>query len=152
MTPEKLITNDMIDRDAVRVRLRRELYRVACAVWWGVYTIEDASRELRGQAFLMAERMKINPDLIDAAVPQWLDQELSRHETEHTDSLEAMTQAAFVAIREGNTQAHVRRAVAQCAADRPIPPPRHLLTVAMEAAAQQQRRAEYWWKKREPIE
>jgi hypothetical protein len=147
-----LITNDMIYRDGVHVRLRHDLNRAAAAVWWGVYTVEDALQEIRGQAFLAAERMKIDPGLIDAAAVEWLDEELSRHEDEHSTSLQAMTDAALVVLRQSGTRVQVRRAVAVCAADRPLLPPPHIMNAAVEAAAQQQRRAEFWWKKRESAE
>lgn len=147
-----LITRDMADRDTVRVRVKRELERVITAVWWGVYTVEDAAAEFRGIANMMAKRTGVDPDLIDKAAIEWLDQEMERHEAEHEASVKAMTDAAFIALREGANQAEARRIVAQHAADRPLPPPQHLLTVALEAAAKQHRMANAWWKKRESAE
>lgn len=149
---EPLTTDEMILRDAVHVRLRPALLRVATAVWWGVYTPEDALAEIRGQAFLVADKMKIDTSLIDQAVVQWLDEELARHEGEHEASAAAMTEAALATLRQGKGRADVRRAVAACAKDRPMLPPPHIMNAAVEAAALQHRRAESWWKKREPVE
>lgn len=149
---DPLFTPEQAYRWGVRIRLADDLDRVATAVWWGRYTVEDALREIRAAAHIVAMRMKIDPILIDAAVPDWLDEELTRHEAAHAASLEAMTAAGVAALRRGGARAAVRRAVALCAADQPILPPLHIMDSAVEAAAIEHRRAESWWRKREAAE
>ena len=149
---EPLITEEQMMRDAVRIRLRHDLERVVTAVWWGVYTLEDALLELRGQAYLIAVRMKIAPEMIRDACVDWIDLEMARHEAEHAASREAMIEAALAVLRENGTRAAVRKAVSECARDRPLLPPTHIMNSAVEIAALEHRRAETWWKKREPVE
>jgi hypothetical protein len=144
-----LITNEQADRWLIRQHIRAEAERVVTAVWWGVYTIEDAAKELRGIAYMKAGRCKVDPALADAVAISALDEEMQRHEGEHAQSVEAMAQAAFLALQDGATQAQVRALIAQYAKDRPLAPMPHLLTLALEEAARRQRKAEYWWKKRE---
>lgn len=152
MNREPLFTNDQCDRFAVRRWVHHELERVAIAYWWGRYTAEDALQDVRGFARLIASRAKISVALIDAAVPLWLDDELSRQEGEHQASMDAMTEAALTALRDNRPRLAVRRAVAACAAGRPLLPPEHIMTAAVEAAALQHRRAENWWTRREAAE
>ena len=130
--------------------IKPEAERVAAAVWWGRLTIEDAAQELRGIAYLKATAAKVAPELADAVAISALDEAMQSHEAEHAASVEAMTEAALVAIRANGSRAEVRAAVAAEAQRRPLPPMPHLLDVAAEEAAQRHRRAESWWKRREP--
>jgi hypothetical protein len=150
--PEPIATNDQIDRWLIRTHLKPEAQRVVTAVFWGRYTVEDATRELRGIAFMLAGKCKVEPALADDVAISAVDEEMQRQEAEHQATLEYLAQAAFIAIRDGADLAKARRVVAAEAAQRPLAPPLPILTAAIEAAAQQARRAEYWWKTRERAE
>ena len=152
MKTEPIATNEQIDRWLIRTHLKPEAQRVVTAVFWGRYTVEDAAKELRGIAFMLAAKCKVDPTLADDVAISAVDEEMQRQELEHEATLEALTQAAFIALRDGADFAQARRVVAAEAAQRPLAPPLPILTAAIEAAAQQARRAEYWWKTRETAE
>ena len=152
MKHEPIADNEQIDRWLVRGHLKPEAHRVVCAVYWGGYTIEDAARELRGQAHLIAHKCKVDPDLADDVAISALDEEMQRHEAEHTATYWALVEVALTALREGASFNALRRIVAAAAAERPLPAPTHVLTAAVERAAEDFRKAEYWWKKRESAE
>ena len=149
---EPPITNEQAERWLIRHNLRAETERVVTAVWWGVYTIEDAAQELRGIAYMIAGRCKVDPAIADAVAISALDEEMQRQEGEHADSVEIMAQAGFLALQDGADRAKCRAVIVAHAKDRPLPPMPHLLTQAMDMAAARQRKAEFWWKRRETAE
>ena len=146
---QPIAENEQIDRWLMRQHLAPETLRVVSAVWWGVYSVTEAIRELRGQAFLIAKRNRVEPDIADAVAVNAFDEEMQRQEQEHETSIEAMRQAAFIALRQGADLSAARKVVAQTARDRPLMPTREMMTHALERAAQDLRRAEKWWAARE---
>jgi hypothetical protein len=149
---ERFITNEQIERWLIRQQLANETTRVVTAVWWGVYTIEEAAQELRGIAYMMAGKCKVTPAVADAVAISAIDEEMQRQEAEHQESVEAMAQAGFLALQQGADRADCRAAIVAAAKERPLPPMPHLLTQAMDMAAARQRKAEFWWKRRETAE
>lgn len=147
-----LITNEQADRWLIRQQIAKETVRVVTAVWWGVYTIEDATQELRGIAYMAAGKCKIDPAIADAVAISAIDEEMQRQEAEHQDSVEIMAQAGFMALQDGADRAKCRAAIVAYAKDRPLPPMPHLLTQALDMAVSRQRKAEFWWKRRETTE
>jgi hypothetical protein len=147
-----LITSEQAERWLIRQQIAQETARVVTAVWWGVYTIEDAAQELRGIAYMTANKCKVDPAIADAVAISALDEEMQRQEAEHQDSVEIMAQAGFLALQEGADRAKCRAVIVAHAKDRPLPPMPHLLTQALELAASRQRKAEFWWKRRENTE
>lgn len=146
---EPLATNEQIDRWLIRRYLKPEIERVVIAVWWGIYTLEDAIKEARGIAFMLAEKTNVAPSVADAVALAAIDEEMQRQEAEHEKTFEVLAQAAQSAIQNGNSRRDVRRLIADLAKTRPLLPLPHILTDAMEEGARRQRKAEYWWKKRE---
>lgn len=151
MTPP-LITTEQADRWLIRQNIRAETERVVTAVWWGVYTIEDAAQELRGIAYMTAIKCKIDPAIADAVAISALDEEMQRQEAEHQNSVEIMDHAGFIALQDGANRAQCRAVIVAHAKDRPLPPMPHLLTQALDMAVSRQRKAEFWWKRRETAE
>lgn len=147
-----IITSEQADRWLIRQQIAQETTRVVTAVWWGVYTIEDAAQEIRGIAFLTAGKCKVDPAIADAVAISAIDEEMQRQESEHDASVEAMAQAGFLALQDGADRAKCRAVIVAHAKDRPLPPMPHLLTQAMDMAASRQRKAEFWWKRREITE
>lgn len=134
MKPEPLVRPEQAERWLMRQHLAAETTRVVTAVWWGVYTVRDALRELRGQAFLIAQRNGVDEKLADAVAVSAFDDEMQRQEAEHTTSADVMAQAALVCLQSGMPEAQARRVMAQHAQDRPLAPPLHIVTQAWERA------------------
>jgi len=128
----------------MRQHLAAETTRVVTAVWWGVYSVRDALMELRGQAFLISERNGVDEKIADAVAMSAFDDEMQRQEAEHGDSIAAMSQAAYLLLRQGKSLKDARSAVAAVARDRPIQPTPHMMTHALEHAASEHRKAERW--------
>lgn len=147
-----IITDEQCYRWLIRHNIAYETTRVVTAIWWGVYTIEDAAHELRGIAYMTAIKCKVDPKIADAVAISAIDEEMQRQEEEHQQSVEIMAEAAFLALQAGATRERCKAIIAQMAKDRPLPPMHHLLTQVLDIAASRQRKAEFWWKRREQAE
>jgi hypothetical protein len=152
MRHERLFTDEQADRWLIRTHLKSEAHRVVTAVFWGRYTIEDATKELRGIAYMIAVKCKVEPAIADDVAVSAIDEEMQIQESAHLESLEAMTELAFLGLRDGADLAAAKKIIADEAARRPLSPPLPVLTAALEGAAQRHRKAEYWWKTREKAE
>lgn len=141
---EPPIQPEQAARWLMRQHLAAETTRVVTAVWWGVYPVAEALRELRGQAFLISERNKVPPEIADAVAVNAFDEEMQRQEDTHAASIHAMQDAALIELREGRGVKSARRAVAQIARELALAPTTYMMTHALERAAAQHRKAERW--------
>lgn len=144
-----IAANEQIDRWLLRGYVKPEVERVVLAVWWGLYTLEDAIEEARGIARLIAQKAKVLPEIADAVALSAVDEEMQRQEAEHAKTFEVLAEAAAGAIRDGMSRRDARRLIAELAKTRPLLPLPQTLAGALEEGARRQRKAEYWWKKRE---
>lgn len=144
-----IATNEQIDRWLLRGYVKPEVQRVVLAVWWGLYTLEDAIEEARGIARLIAQKAKVSREIADAVALSAVDEEMQRQEAEHAKTFEVLAEAAAGAIRDGMSRRDARRLIAELAKTRPLLPLPQTLASALEEGARRQRKAEYWWKKRE---
>lgn len=144
---EPLITKEQADRWLMREHLAPHTTRVVTAVWWGVYTVPEAIRELQGQAHLISQKNRVAPALADAVAIAAFDDEMQRHEAEHETSLRVMETAALACLAAGQPDALARAQIKLHAKDRPIPPPLNLLQQAYDNA----RRRHAWSRKPRPV-
>ena len=104
----------------------------------------DALSELRGQAFLISERNKVDPEIADAVAINAFDAEMQRHEDAHVETIQAMQESAFLAFRQGAGLKAARQSVAAVARGAALTPTTTMMTHALERAAAQHRKAERW--------
>lgn len=140
---QPLVSNEQADRWMLRQAIRPDVERAAAAVWWGIYTVQDATQELRGQAQLKARTLNLAAALANDVAASAFDEAMQRHETEHETSLRVMETAALAILSAGKSDALARAQIKQHAKDRPIPPPLHLLQQAYDNA----KRRHAWSKK-----
>jgi len=129
--------------------LNRDASRIATLVHWAVYDEVLARKELRGIAYGYAVRAKMDGLKWRPVSDQAFADAYAMQETQHRDSLAAMTGAAMAAIQSGGGVTEARQAIGQTAITRPLAPPLWLLEQALAEAMQEHRRAAAWTRKLE---
>jgi len=145
MSKTPLITPMQAERFLLRRQLQHDADRCAALICWSVYSKDDARKELRGQAYILAQINEMNWNTAILA-DEMLEEALDRHEGAHRVTFYQMRDVALHVLHSGGTAEDAAKAAAEIARNAVIRPPADNVRKAVEKAI----REAYFERRRKP--